>query len=120
MKNPLLVKLGERIRSLRKTKGFSQEALSWEAELHPTYLAQIERGEVNPSFNVLYRITNALQVTFSEFFYFFEKEGIPKEEGLTNLRCIGLLSGRNKKTIMLFEEILTSIIKWTEKANKGF
>ncbi|MEW6679542.1 MAG: helix-turn-helix domain-containing protein [bacterium] len=70
MKNPLLIKLGTRIRLLRKARGLSQEGLSWKAELHPTYLAQIERGEVNPSFNVLYKIANALQISLSDFFSF--------------------------------------------------
>ncbi len=116
MKNPLLIKLGARIRSLRKANGFSQESLSWKAELHPTYLAQIERGEVNPSFNVLYRIANALQISLSEFFSFFDKKGATTEEEITKLRFISLLSGRDKKTLGLFEEILASLIKYLEKS----
>lgn len=49
MKKELLVKFGERIKTLRKEKGWSQEKLAEETGFHRTYIGMIERGERNPS-----------------------------------------------------------------------
>ncbi len=42
------IKLGKRIRELRKEFRWSQEELGERANLHPTYVGGIERGERNP------------------------------------------------------------------------
>lgn len=49
MKTEILVKFGERIKSFRKEKGWSQEKLAEESGFHRTYIGMIERGERNPS-----------------------------------------------------------------------
>lgn len=54
--------LGERIRHYRKSQHLSQEKLSELANLHPTYIGQLERGEKNASVETLYKICNALDV----------------------------------------------------------
>jgi two-component system, sensor histidine kinase and response regulator len=58
----LLIELGDRIRTLRKEKGFSQEELSYRAELHRTYIGMIERGEKNFSISNFVKIAKALDV----------------------------------------------------------
>lgn len=37
--------IGSQIRILRKSKNLSQEKLVFKANLHPTYIGQVERGE---------------------------------------------------------------------------
>jgi len=54
--------LGRRIRSLRNLKGWTQEVLGAEAEINYKFLGEIERGQQNPSFNVLIKIADALGV----------------------------------------------------------
>ncbi len=61
-KHPNLVKLGKRIRALRKLKKFSQEAFAAEAQLGRTYYGRVERGEQNISIQNLIRIALTLQV----------------------------------------------------------
>lgn len=61
-KHPQLIRLGQNIRALRKQKGFSQEALAFEAELDRTYIGGIERGERNVSLLNICRIARALGV----------------------------------------------------------
>ena len=46
-KHPALIKLGSKIRELRKSKGFSQESFADEVRLDRTYMGGIERGERN-------------------------------------------------------------------------
>jgi transcriptional regulator with XRE-family HTH domain len=57
--------LGAEIQRLRSAKGWSQEYLAEVANLHRTYISQLERGLKSPSVRVLYQITTALGVTMS-------------------------------------------------------
>lgn len=54
--------LGERIRILRKQRGWSQETLALEAQINTSYLGQIERMECSPTIGVIQRIADALGV----------------------------------------------------------
>lgn len=65
-RNPSLVRLGNSIRQRRERLGLSQEALSLEAEIHRTYLSQLELGLRNPSYTVLLRLANALHMPLQE------------------------------------------------------
>ncbi|MCL2522276.1 MAG: helix-turn-helix domain-containing protein [Erysipelotrichales bacterium] len=60
--------LGQRIRSLRQARGYSQEELAELAELHRTYIGQIERAEKNITFINLDRIIRALNSNINDFF----------------------------------------------------
>jgi transcriptional regulator with XRE-family HTH domain len=67
-KHPALIKLGKRIRELRKTKGLSQESFADEVGLDRTYVGGIERGERNLTTLNLVRIALALEVEIGELF----------------------------------------------------
>ncbi len=54
--------LGETIRSYRKQAGLSQEKLAEKAELHPTYVSDVERGAENISVDALSRIAKTLKI----------------------------------------------------------
>lgn len=56
-------KLGRNLRMLRAEKQWSQERLSFEAELHRTYISDLERGARNPSITIVEKLANALNVT---------------------------------------------------------
>jgi transcriptional regulator with XRE-family HTH domain len=62
------LKVGQRIKELRKKLELSQEALANEAEVDRTYMTDVENGRRNISVEVLERIVTALQVSFAEFF----------------------------------------------------
>jgi transcriptional regulator with XRE-family HTH domain len=66
MKNELLVKFGERIRSLRKERNWSQEKLAEETGFHRTYIGMIERGERNPSLINIQVFAEAFGISISE------------------------------------------------------
>lgn len=53
--------IGENIRQLRKERGLSQEQLALRAEINASYMGQVERGEKNPTIDVLSKIAHALQ-----------------------------------------------------------
>src|SRR3990167_7289394 len=61
-KHPNLIKIGKKIRELRKLKKFSQEELAAEAQLGRAYYGRVERGEQNISIQNLIRIALTLQI----------------------------------------------------------
>jgi transcriptional regulator with XRE-family HTH domain len=67
-KHPALVKIGKKIRELRKEKGYSQEALAYEAGLDRTYMGSVERGERNIATLNLIKIAKTLRVEVGQLF----------------------------------------------------
>jgi transcriptional regulator with XRE-family HTH domain len=54
--------LGINVRKYRRECGLSQEALADEVGLAPTYVGQIERGQRNPTLDVVERFAKVLRV----------------------------------------------------------
>jgi len=67
-KNKILIKFGERVRTLRKERGLSQEEISFKAELHRTYIGMIERAEKNITLINIEKIAKALDVDLKQLF----------------------------------------------------
>ncbi len=70
MKTELLIKFGERIKTLRKEKKWSQETLADETGFHRTYIGMIERGERNPSLININVFAETFGMSFSELLKF--------------------------------------------------
>lgn len=62
------LKVGQRIRQLRKELELSQEALALKAEVDRTYVTDVEAGSRNVSLEILERLIKALNVSFTDFF----------------------------------------------------
>lgn len=54
--------IGNNIRALRKAKGLSQEQLALRSDINASYLGQVERGEKNPTIDVLSKLASALHM----------------------------------------------------------
>lgn len=57
---------GSTIRELRKTKGWTQEYLAFEASLDRTYISLIELGQKSPTLDTMMLISGALQTPLDE------------------------------------------------------
>ncbi|NJN60163.1 MAG: helix-turn-helix transcriptional regulator [Coleofasciculaceae cyanobacterium RL_1_1] len=66
VKDERLIRLGSRIREIRKAKGLSQEAFADKCNLDRTYIGGVERGERNISFLNLYTISSNLNLSLSD------------------------------------------------------
>lgn len=66
--------LGATIRELRVRAGMSQDELAVQARVSRVYLGMLERGQRNVSFEVLYRVANALGTTVSGIIQEFERK----------------------------------------------
>ena len=64
--DPMLIALGQAIRSVRKAKGMSQEALALSTELDRSYVGGIELGQHNLGMISLHKISCALDIKISE------------------------------------------------------
>jgi transcriptional regulator with XRE-family HTH domain len=73
------VLLGRRIRSLRNEKGWTQQELGDQAEVNYKFIGEIERGQQNPSLNVLVKIAAALGVDLPDLFR-YEQEITDRKE----------------------------------------
>jgi transcriptional regulator with XRE-family HTH domain len=61
-------KFGNRLRTLRKEKGLSQEELAIKSGLNRPYISAIEKGKRNVSLEVMGKLAGALRVGMGEFF----------------------------------------------------
>ena len=68
MDTTVQVKIGLRLKELRKAKGLSQEKFAFKCELDRTYIASIEQGKRNVSIVNIEKIVNALNISLTDFF----------------------------------------------------
>ena len=62
MISPVYVRAGERIRALRVTKGYTRDFLANKIHLSTKFLYEIETGKKGFTAEVLYRLSDALEV----------------------------------------------------------
>lgn len=62
------LKVGHRIRELRKELELSQEALALKADVDRTYVTDVENGRRNVSLEILERLIKALKISIADFF----------------------------------------------------
>ena len=67
-------KVGRRIKQLREKNNMTQEIFAEKCGLDRTYITSVERGERNISLVNLEKISEAFNMTLSDFFNFEEKE----------------------------------------------
>lgn len=62
------MKIGEKIRKLRRERGLTQEELALELDTAASTVSRIENDERTPSLDMLARLANSLQVGIGELF----------------------------------------------------
>jgi transcriptional regulator with XRE-family HTH domain len=65
---PTLARLGNRVRDLRTTKGYTQEQLAVRAQLDPKHVQAIEAGGSNVTVSTLLGLADGLGCEISELF----------------------------------------------------
>lgn len=60
------IQFGKNIKKARAAAGMTQKQVAEKAGLHVNYIARIERGEENPSYEAIEKIIKALKVKSSE------------------------------------------------------
>jgi len=98
--------VGNRIRELRKAKGWTQEQLAETASLHYSYIGGVDRGDRNISLETLEKIITAFQVPAMELFRFEDESDHRKaiDEHMV------LISSRSPKEITAITRITKEVI----------
>jgi transcriptional regulator with XRE-family HTH domain len=75
--------VGWNVRRVRVAKGVSQERLAYDSGVDRSYLGGVERGEENPTVDVIERLAETLKVPIKALFEdydpeFGNSEGLPR------------------------------------------
>jgi len=108
------VKLGKRIRGIRKEKNMSQETLAEKSDLSSNHISHIERANTKVALPTLIQIVNALEVTTDDVLCdSIEKAKIPYIN-----KIISLAEDCDEKEIRLFCTVLETLKKTYREINK--
>ena len=102
--------IGDRLRSYRNQKNWSQEQLAEYAGLHSTYIGQLERGEKNATIESISKVAAALGVSLSTLFEnisAYDTDDIPS-------KCYELVQKQSVKDQKYLLEILDAIVNYKE------
>jgi len=64
---PLNESFANVLKKLRMQKGLSQEELAFKANLHRTYISQLERGLKSPTLNTISTLADVLDISLTQF-----------------------------------------------------
>ena len=101
--------IGDRIRAYRNQKGWSQEYLAEKADVHHTYIGQLERGEKNATIESISKIAGTLGVSLSSF---FENISVEQQEDNLPAQCYALLQEQPVNDQKVLAEILAALIQY--------
>ncbi|MFW6269417.1 MAG: helix-turn-helix domain-containing protein [Bacillota bacterium] len=105
MKNNII---GSRLKKLRYNLNLTQEKLGEKADLHYSYIGQVERGDKTPSLKALIKIAEALNISLEELIH---EETVNtntiKDVKIKNINK--LLSGRTPEELDLIYKIIRDI-----------
>ena len=74
-RSDILTRFGQAVRKRRMEMNLSQETLAERADLHRTYVADIERGVRNVSLKNIEKLARALDLSISSLCATIEKDG---------------------------------------------
>src|ERR1043166_3776751 len=86
----LAARVGASVRKFRSRLGLSQTALGQRADLHRSYIADIERGARNVTLRSMERLARALEVSLVDLLIHAGQRATPPERGRSKI-----LSQRN-------------------------
>ena len=109
-------KFGQKLKELRKSKGFTQQALAEKADIDEKHLCRIENGKYFPTYATLNKLLNALDVTIDETGLDLEQIEINSNPLMVKALQI-LNSAKNDSELSCYVEALKTTQK-TLKINK--
>lgn len=101
---------GKRLKELRKSKGYTQQALAEKAEIDEKHLSRVENGKYFPSFATLNKLLAALGVTLDEVGIDLEQAEV-KQNPLYSKALQILNSAKNDNELACYLEGLKTIQK---------
>ncbi|WNS42060.1 helix-turn-helix transcriptional regulator [Paenibacillus sp. MMS20-IR301] len=110
--------IGERIKSIRRSRGLTQEELAERAGIKSSYVTGIETGKRNSSLKTISKLLTALEVEPWELFNFSEIESEELHEKRTNVELIkALLLSRELHEIKLIQKVTRQVFDTIDHSN---
>ena len=103
----LLLKLGARLKELRKVRGVTQEVLAEEVDLTPQYLSRLEAGHQSPSVETVAKLAEALHVQLWELFDFGHQGTVKEVRG----RLRKLIQESDEQKLRLALKLLHALLR---------
>ena len=103
------INVGERIRYIRKLRGWSQEALALQADINPAFLGHLERGLKSPTGKTLEKIVAALDISLAELFADPERVTNTEEQLLNQIHDLikDLSEEDMRRVLIILQNILS-------------
>ena len=104
---------GDRIRNLRNERDWNQEELAHRANIHQTYVGQIERGEKSPTIETIEKIAYALETSMENLFKYIEPSSESKDNSTLSLimNKLSTLKVEDQKNILSLLDVIFVWIK---------
>lgn len=110
MADSLAIKIGKRVRELRKKCGLTQAQLAEKVNLTDESVSRLETGKSIPSVEKLNQIATALNAEIRDLFEFKEDRRIESKKVLIK-RLADLLATRDKTSVNLVYQIASMILE---------
>lgn len=98
---------GRRVKDLREGKGWTQEYLAERMDISTNYLSSIERGNENPTFDMLIKVSEALEVEMEELFNFGHEASLEELRG----NILKLVQGLDDEKLRLVYKIVWAVVR---------
>lgn len=103
-----LIKIGNKLLKIRKSRGMTQAEVAEKAELSDRTYADIERGNVNMRLDTLIKICKALGITPNDILI-EEQEKIYSEKEICDL--VMLCSEKERRTVLKLMSVYLESVK---------
>lgn len=100
MENTICKEAGERIRDIRKVRGYTRDRLAEEAGISSKFLYEMEQGRKKFSAEILYSIVRELEVS-CDYIMFGDHQKDGQEEGLEDVLALFNQEQRQKLVPLL-------------------
>lgn len=107
--------MGQRIRQLRKSKGWTQQQLAERSQMDYKYLGGIERGERNVTIDNLEKIASGFGVEAHQLFLFSAPARVEPAEQVTQAKIQDLMRCTSAGRKQLMWRVLRELAVWEEE-----
>lgn len=104
--------MGQRIRQLRKARGWTQQELAEKADLDYKYVGAVERGERNITLDNIEKIAAGFEAEVHQLFLFSAPASEVSEERITEAKIRDLLKQSNAGQKKLMWRVLRELAVW--------
>nr|MBU1328374.1 helix-turn-helix transcriptional regulator [Candidatus Omnitrophota bacterium] len=105
--------LANRIRTIRNSKGWTQLRLAEEVNVHPTYISRIESCKKLPTFYMISRIAEALEVDIYELLLNDEKLN---SSDYKKKKIINIVKESSSAAVNIYYPVINTLYKERRKS----